>query len=401
MDRQPPEDSDDLTPANPSPDDRADDSRLPSSKPNAFVDEDALRQYFDQQDRAEDEAKRDASHEANDDGPHATTGATDHQARRAEISDASDGPSAPEPIDHRARLNISPDVCDGVICVDGDPRRPLMDPMSRKPVKPINGFMRYALTIAYDGTEFFGWQKQTTPEGKPLRTVQSSVTDAIKSLLPPQRINLVGASRTDRGVHAFGQVAQFDARSPIPARRLAQALTARLDVDIEVRDVRAVPWSFNSIQGVTNKQYRYLIQTNRIRPLWDRHRVYHCDWPLDIDRMNDAAARMVGTHDVAGLAFKNHGRTSTIRTIFKCHVERVPEDPLGRTGNPLDRVAIVVEGSGFLYNQIRIMAGTLMEVGRGLFEPSRVDEILSTGNRRLAGPTLGPEGLTLMWIKYD
>ncbi|HEX7010655.1 MAG TPA: tRNA pseudouridine(38-40) synthase TruA [Phycisphaeraceae bacterium] len=258
-------------------------------------------------------------------------------------------------------------------------------PRSAKPLT----VRRYKLTIAYDGTLFHGWQKQHPPGGEPLRTVQGVVEQAIQELLG-QKIHLVGASRTDAGVHAMGQVAQFDAASPIPLERMAMAINARLPPDVEVRHVELAPPKFDCINDAVSKQYRYRIWHSEHRPLGLRNLVWHCWTPLDLGRMNDAAQRLVGMHDFAGLAAAGHNRRSTVRTIHHCAVERSTEP----------QVHIVVQGDGFLYNMVRILAGTLVEVGRGLFEPERVDQILATGDRRLAGPTLPPQGLCLEWIKY-
>ncbi len=247
---------------------------------------------------------------------------------------------------------------------------------------------RFLLTIAYDGSGYHGWQKQEPPDKTPLRTVQGVVEDVLKRLLT-QRIYLLGASRTDAGVHALGQIAQFDAASPIPIERMAEAINSRLPSDVEVRNVRTVPDGFDVINAVRSKQYRYRIHNSHWRPLEKRNIVWHCWFELDVERMNDAAARLVGTHDVAGLAAAGHGRQSTVRTILDCRVER--EDP---------EVHIVVEGDGFLYNMVRIIAGTLVEVGRGHFTPDVIDRVLASGDRAQAGPTLPPEGLWLDWIKY-
>ncbi len=248
--------------------------------------------------------------------------------------------------------------------------------------------LRYKLTIAYDGALFHGWQKQEPPGEEPLRTVQGVIIEAMQRLLA-QPINLVGASRTDARVHAIGQVAHFDAASRVPVERMAGAITGRLPEDIDIIKAEVVDRSFDAITDAKNKQYRYSLHHTRRRPLGQRHAVYHCWTPLDIDRMNDAAARLVGTHDVEGLSAAGHGRTSTIRTIYDCHVETKD-----------DQVQIVVQGSGFLYNMVRIIAGTLVEVGRGRFEPSVIDRILATADRREAGPTLPAEGLCLEWIAY-
>ena len=252
---------------------------------------------------------------------------------------------------------------------------------------------RYRLTVAYDGTHFHGWQKQNPP-GPPdgLRTVQGVLERRLRELLG-QPLTLMGASRTDAGVHALGQVASFEAVCPIPLERLAQAVNSRLPPDVEVRDAAVVDDTFDVIGDVVSKQYRYRIFNADHRPLWLREQVYHCWLGLDPAPMADAAARLVGTHDIAGFAAADHGRTSTVRTIHRCTIEHT------LAAYPVE-IHIVVEGSGFLYHSVRIIAGTLVEVGRGAFPPSRVDDILREAERRLAGPTLPPQGLRLEWIRY-
>jgi tRNA pseudouridine38-40 synthase len=197
-------------------------------------------------------------------------------------------------------------------------------------------------------------------------------------------------------VHALGQVAQFDAATRIPVERLALAINSRLGPEVEILSADFADPGFEAIGGARSKQYRYRIFNAIRRPLHMRNYVYHCWWPLDIDRMNDAARRIVGTHDFQGLASAKHDRETTIRTVHECHVERQPT-----VFDDAQEIHIVIQGGGFLYNMVRIVAGTLIEVGRGAMDPGRLDEILSTADRRLAGPTLGPEGLWLEWIRYE
>ncbi|MFI4862371.1 MAG: tRNA pseudouridine(38-40) synthase TruA [Phycisphaerales bacterium JB063] len=254
---------------------------------------------------------------------------------------------------------------------------------------------RYKLTLAYDGSAFHGWQKQNPPGEEPLRTVQGELEAVLVRLLntPTYMLGLLGASRTDSGVHALGQVAQFDAHTPIPTDRLAKAINARLPDDMEVRHAERAPVGFDCIGDVTNKQYRYRIYNADHKPLWQRNAVYHCfNATLDPARMQDAAQRLVGTHDVEGFAAAGHGRADTVRTIYDCQCFTDPAYP--------HEVHITIQGSGFLYNMVRIIAGTLIEVGRGRFEPDQIDQILTTADRRLAGPTLPPQGLCLEWISY-
>ncbi|MCC7409162.1 MAG: tRNA pseudouridine(38-40) synthase TruA [Phycisphaeraceae bacterium] len=315
---------------------------------------------------------------------------------------------------------------------------------------------RYKLVLAYDGSNFRGWQKQPPPGSAPgsapapgsdagdpadsapgsaggyvqsppsaPRTVAGVMEDAIARTVG-QPIKLVGASRTDAGVHALGQVAHFDAATRIPTERLAQAINARLPNDIEVLSAAVVPDTFDAITDAVSKQYRYRIFNAPQKPLAVRHLVYHCWRPLDLDAMSDAARRLIGTHDFAGFAAADHGRVTTVRTIFDCHVElhplahvaasaffppssdptsvafdlaSTPASPEGHRFPPRE-LHVVVTGSGFLYNMVRIIAGTLVEVGWGRLMPEVVTEVLATQNRRLAGSTLPPNGLCLEWIKH-
>jgi len=247
---------------------------------------------------------------------------------------------------------------------------------------------RYKLTLAYDGTLFHGWQRQHPPDREPLRTVQGVLENTLRDLLR-QPITTLGASRTDAGVHAKGQVAQFDAAQPIPVDRLPLALNSRLPEDMEVRDAAIAHEHFDAINDPIGKRYRYRIWNTDPRPLQLRHMVWHCWNALDVDTMNDAAQRLVGMHDFAGFAAANHKRKSTVRTIHNCWVER--HDP---------ELHVVVEGDGFLYNMVRILAGTLAEVGRGYWRPDHIDRVLESTDRRMAGPTLPPQGLCLEWIRY-
>ncbi len=251
---------------------------------------------------------------------------------------------------------------------------------------------RYKLTLAYDGALFHGWQKQEPPPPEaPLRTVAGVVEDRLRHVLQ-QPIKLVGASRTDTGVHARGQVAHFDARPLIPLERMAAAINARLPDDIEVLNVEAAPPTFDAISGARAKQYRYRIHHDARRPLDKRHHVWHCWIDLDVAKMHEAARHLVGEHDFAAFAAAGHNRATTVRTIFDCTVERDAASP---------EVHIVVQGNGFLYHMVRILAGTLVEVGRGRWPPDEVTRILASLDRAQAGPTLPPNGLWLEWIRYD
>lgn len=257
------------------------------------------------------------------------------------------------------------------------------------PPASVPELRRYKLIIAYDGTLFHGWQRQEPIGVEPLRTVQGVIEQAALRTLQ-QPVHVVGASRTDAGVHALGQTAQMDAATRIPVERMADALNSRLPEDVEVRSVELAPPGFESISGARSKQYRYRMFIQKRRPLDRRHYVYHCWTPLEVAKMQDAARRLIGEHDFAGFAAADHNRLTTVRTIFDCRVEQAG-----------DELHLVVSGSGFLYNMVRIISGTLVEVGRGRFAPEVIERVLETRDRRVAGPTMPATGLWLEWIKYE
>lgn len=268
-----------------------------------------------------------------------------------------------------------------------------------------------------------------------MRTVQHVVERAVRAIVR-ENIILDGASRTDSGVHAKGQVAAFTCTGeaanerndehPVPPTtalrslwtdtratpssqpgnipthtgwplsrgtdRLIRAINARLPADVLVTHAQVVSDTFNPITDCTSKAYSYSIHTGPIRPLFDRNLV-HCVYdPLNIAAMQAAAKHLVGEHDFVSFAALHHGRASTVRTVFSCDVTS-NESP--------NRVRIDITGNGFLYNMVRIIAGTLVEVGRGRMSPDAIPEILAKKDRRAAGPTLPGSGLCLEWIRYS
>jgi tRNA pseudouridine38-40 synthase len=252
---------------------------------------------------------------------------------------------------------------------------------------------RYKLTLAYDGTNFHGWQKQRRPDGEVLRTVQEVLEQAVRDVVR-EPVILVGASRTDAGVHARGQVAAFTSTREIPLDRLPRAINGKLPDDVQVGRAEIVAEDFDPIRDASAKAYRYRIAHSCAhdarRPLFDRHLTSWTPYRLDPGRMRDAAQRLVGTHDFASFTRLHHGRDSTVRAVFSCDV----------TPTSAHRLRIDISGNGFLHNMIRIIAGTLIDVGRGKWEPDDIDRILAARSRAAAGATFTPEGLCLMQIKY-
>ncbi len=350
---------------------------------------------------------------------------------------------------------------------------------------------RYKLTIAYDGTDFCGWQKQEpyapggdgsrppdqvaapdpvragtwasetaeplgrregeTRERVALRTVQHVVERVVREVVR-EPVVLLGASRTDAGVHARGQVAAFtcsgederarsasegsSAESQPPPQaspagrglveansasepgapsatprgigwpvsrgvdRLMRAINGRLPEDVQVVAAEVAAPDFDPIRGAVSKAYSYTLHVDppppkgrAMRPLWDRKYVHQVWDDLDVSLMREAAGRIAGEHDFAAFAAAGHGRLTTVRTVFSCDVGESVVDGARR-------VRIDVSGSGFLYNMVRIIAGTLVEAGRGRMTPDAVSAAIASKDRRNAGPTLPPTGLCLEWVRY-
>lgn len=222
--------------------------------------------------------------------------------------------------------------------------------------------------------------------------MQHVVQEAVTRVLG-QPIMIQGASRTDAGVHAKAQAATFlRTHEDIgPADdKLVLAINSRLPDDVLIRGVQRVHDGFNPIGDCASKGYRYSLHTGLQRPLWDRQFVHHIRHELDLSAMRQAGAMFVGEHDFAAFAKAGHGRESTVRTALACAVaERGP-----------DGIAIDISGNGFLHNMVRIISGTLVEVGRGRLGPDDISAALNEGDRRRAGPTLPPTGLCLEWINY-
>ncbi len=242
------------------------------------------------------------------------------------------------------------------------------------------------LLLAYDGTEFHGWQTQAD-----VRTVQEVVEQAVRRVVRHQ-VGLTGSGRTDAGVHAVGQVANFRTECDIPCENLRRAIGSRLPKDVSVFHAREVPPDFQACRSPLSKLYRYTIYNHPNRPV-ERHRqayVYHVWHPLDIEAMRAAARYMIGTYDCSAFATRGSERENTVRTILQVRVERCYEE-----------IRIDVEGTGFLYNQVRNMVGTLLEVGRGHWPPERVGAIIAGRDRSQAGPTVPARGLCLQWVRYD
>lgn len=243
---------------------------------------------------------------------------------------------------------------------------------------------RVKLVVAYDGTNYHGWQVQDNGI-----TIEEVLNRTISELVQ-EDIKVIGASRTDAGVHACGNVAVFDTESRIPGDKFSFALNQRLPDDIRIQESCEVDADFHPRYADTVKTYEYNILNRRFELPSKRLYAASCYYPMDIERMNQAAAYLVGEHDFKSFCSAGAQVQTTVRTIYAVNVTK--ED---------DMVHIRITGNGFLYNMVRIIAGTLMQVGTGLMEPKQVKEILEARDRSKAGPTAVAKGLTLVEIRYE
>ena len=240
------------------------------------------------------------------------------------------------------------------------------------------------LTVAYDGEKFSGWAAQAG-----MRTVEGVLTEAIAKMDPDATIPR-GASRTDAGVHAEGQVAAFDASRVIEARGWVLGLGSALDDDVSVRAARQVPVGFEPRAMSRGKRYRYRVLLDQVRdPLAGR--AWRVGYPLDLEKMAREAACAEGTHDYRAFRSARDERQNTVRTLRRVALERESDRMLG----------IVVEGSAFMHNMVRIIAGTLVDVARGQLEEGAVTRAIASGSRDDLGTTAPSHGLVLEKVELD
>jgi tRNA pseudouridine38-40 synthase len=243
----------------------------------------------------------------------------------------------------------------------------------------------FKLAIAYDGTKFSGWQAQ--PDR---RTVQGVVQETWARITREQ-LQVSATSRTDAGVHALGQVVGIESYTHLAPAQLYNALNATFPEDVILVSIEEAPHGFHATHDAKGKRYRYSIHNDRSRALFDRKYVWYVPKPLDIELMHDAAQCLVGTHDFASFQAAGSERESTVRTITAVEVRR---------GIVPSRVEIDVEGDGFLYNMVRIIAGSLVDVGAGRRDAQWLAEALAACDRRAAGQTAPPQGLCLLHVYY-
>lgn len=242
---------------------------------------------------------------------------------------------------------------------------------------------RVLLEVAYDGTAYHGWQLQ--PESI---TVEKVLNDTLSALLK-EDIKVIGASRTDAGVHAYGNIAVFDTAARIPGEKISYALNQKLPEDIRIQKSAEVAPDFHPRKCDSRKTYEYRILNTEF-PLPTKRLYSHWTYvPMEVEKMQEAAQVLIGEHDFTSFCSINSQAESPVRTVYDLTVRREGEN----------EIVIRVTGNGFLYNMVRIIAGTLMEAGRGRLSAANVKEILEAKDRSMAGPTAPACGLTL--VKYE
>ena len=240
------------------------------------------------------------------------------------------------------------------------------------------------LVIEYDGKEFNGWQKQPTK-----LNIQGTIEQAIK-MITGEDVDLTASGRTDAGVHAFGQVANFKTNSEISIEKLPLAINSQLKNSIVIKEAEEVDERFHSRYNAKHKTYRYIINNSKCGTAIYRNLEYSYPFKLDAEKMKQASKYFEGEHDFK--AFKSSGTSSknSVRTIYKAIVKQEGE-----------KIIIELTGNGFLYNMVRIISGTLLDVGLGKIQPEEIPEMIESKDRQRAGKTLPAHGLYLVEVKYD
>ena len=263
---------------------------------------------------------------------------------------------------------------------------------------------RILIVMAYDGTEFSGFAAQKDPS---IRTVEGELNRAL-SALTGEEIHVIGASRTDAGVHALCNYAVFDTRSPIPPVKFAPALNTHLPEDLRIRQSKEAAPDFNPHTARTVKTYEYRIYNARIADPTKSRYSYYTWFTLDLDKMREAAAYLVGEHDFTSFSNPSASTMNRVREILSIEISQspcpVPDLMLSRShtvaqADEARDIVIRVSGRGFLYNMVRIIAGTLLRVGRGMIAPDEIPAILEARDRRAAGDTAAACGLWLVDYK--
>ena len=246
---------------------------------------------------------------------------------------------------------------------------------------------RYKVIIAYDGTNFNGFQKQ--PNG---RTVQEEIEKTLTKMANGKEITVFGSGRTDAGVHAMGQVIHFDYPEERPLERMRFALDTQSPEDIAVKEVAIVSEDFHARYLVKEKTYQFRVDIGKPRSPFRRHYASYFPYPIDVEKIQRALPDLLGTHDFTSFCASGSSIEDKVRTIYEAKME------VNETG---DELLFTFRGNGFLYKMIRILVGTLLKIGNGRLAEDSIPEIIAKKDRNAAGQTAHPEGLYLYEVKYE
>lgn len=260
----------------------------------------------------------------------------------------------------------------------------------------------YKMTIEYDGTRYSGWQRQTNTD----KSIQGKIEDVLSKMCG-HKVEIHGSGRTDAGVHAKGQVASFKINCDKTDSEIRDYLNSYLPEDIAVTEVREVGERFHARLASAKKTYLYRVNNSNISPVFERKYVYTVTEKLDVEKMKKAASYLIGQHDFIGFSSLKKSKKSTVRTIYDIKFD-VLDNPSGSLSHlPLHKgsngaeIRIYITGDGFLYNMVRIITGTLIEIGMGKKTPDAVLKVLETKDREDAGFTAPSQGLMLYSVEYE
>ncbi len=242
----------------------------------------------------------------------------------------------------------------------------------------------FRMTVQYDGTRYNGWQRQ----GNTKNTIQEKL-ESILEKMTGHSIEIHGSGRTDKGVHAKGQVASFKINTEKSQQEILEYLNTYLPEDIAVTELTEADERFHARLNAKRKTYIYRIHNSCIPNAFEHRFMYTVKENIDVEAMKSAAKKYLGEHDFQGFSSVKKTKKSTVRQIYSVGVERFGDD-----------IVFAITGNGFLYNMVRILAGTLVEIGLGIRNPESIDEIFETKKREFAGETLPGKGLTLLSVEY-
>ena len=242
----------------------------------------------------------------------------------------------------------------------------------------------FKIVIQYEGTKYQGWQRQESTGN----TIQGKF-EAILSKMTGSKVQIDGSGRTDAGVHAYGQVANFKIDTQMSAQEILEYINRYLPEDIGVIEIKEMSERFHSRLNAVGKTYRYRIWNSELPCVFDRRYVSEFPQKLDVEAMKKAAAYCIGKHDFKAFTSNKKSKKSTVRTIEAIEIERIGSE-----------IVITYKGDGFLYHMVRILTGTFIEVGQGMRRPEEMERLIASGTREMAGALAPAKGLALMEVRY-